>query len=228
MALGLTSAAGGETRSAGLTRAGGVAAILWAALLLIGLVGLVAPSPSLVAPSPGLVVPSPGLAVPLPGLGLRNWLVVLFEISAGIGALPAEPLRLFNPLDIVALLLVGGTFLGLRPALGRAHRVWIAVAAALPFVGIVVLLATGLAGRSAVMGAGLIVAVLMLKNRVFRPLAYLGILANVLLLIGDVATGTSRAPVVAALVGLGYLLLMVWFLAIGAWLLGWGRRGGRP
>ena len=63
---------------------------------------------------------------------------------------------------------------------------------AFPFVGIAVLLATNQAGRSSVMGAGLVIAFLMLKRRTFKPLATLGILANTLLLGGDLATGGSR------------------------------------
>ena len=66
------------------------------------------------------------------------------------------------------------------------------------------------------MGAGLVIAFLMLKSRAFKPLASLGILANALLLGGDLATGGSRAPFTAALVGVGYVLLIAWFLLIGA------------
>ena len=65
------------------------------------------------------------------------------------------------------------------------------------------------------------IAFLMLKSRAFKPLASLGLLANVLLLGGDLATGGSRAPFTAALVGVGYVLLIAWFLWIGARLLGW-------
>ena len=57
--------------------------------------------------------------VALPGLGLRNWLVVLFALNAGTGGLPADPLRVLNPLDFAVLVLVGVAFLGLRPALGK-------------------------------------------------------------------------------------------------------------
>jgi hypothetical protein len=69
------------------------------------------------------------------------------------------------------------------------------------------------------MGAGLVIAFLMLKSRAFKPLGYLGIVANALLLVGDFATGGSRDPFVATLVGVGYVLLIAWFLLIGARLL---------
>lgn len=179
--------------------------MLVTALLLIGLVGI---------------------AVSLPGLGLRNWLVVLFEINAGMGGLPADPLRVFNPLDVTVLVLVGITFLGLWRVLGRVNRIWMALAVALPFVGMAALFVTKLAGRSGLMGAGLVIAFLMRKSRALVPLAYLGILANALLLAGDLSTGGSRAPVVAAIVAVGYILLIAWFFLIGARLLG-GRRPRR-
>ena len=120
--------------SSGLSRLGGVSAILAAAVLLA--------SPL-------------SFFVALPGLGLRNWLVVLFALNAGTGGLPADPLRILNPLDFAVLVLVGIAFLGLRPALGKNEnsRIWTAVAAALPFIGIAILLVTKLAGRSSVMGA---------------------------------------------------------------------------
>lgn len=191
-----------DPRPTALSRSAGVAGLLVTVLLLIGLVAI---------------------ALSLPGLAFRNWLLVLFQINARVGALPADPLRVVNPLDVVVLVLVGVTFLGLWPDLGRVNRIWISIAVALPFVGIALLLVTNQAGRSSVMGAGLVVAFLMLKRRALKPLAYLGIPANALLLAGDLATGGSRAPVVAALVGVGYVLLIAWFVLIGARLLGWGR-----
>ncbi len=177
-----------------LRLAGGGAAVAFAALLLVGLVGLI---------------------VPAAGLGLRNWLVVLFGLNSGLGTLPADPLRVFNVFDVVALVLVGVAFLGLWPVLSKISRVWTAIAIVLPLAGIGVLLATGLAGRSAVMGAGIIVGFLMLKSPGFKVLAWLGVVANALLLFADFATGTSPVPVVAGAVGIGYLLLVAWFVLLG-------------
>ena len=186
-------------RSRGLSRLGAVAAVAAAVVLLAGLAGLVVSSPD---------------------LGLRNWLVVLFQINSGIGRFPAEPLRVLNPVDVAALVLVGLAFLGLWPGPNAAHRVWMGVAVALPLAGIAVLLVTGQAGRSSVMASGLVVAILMLMGRGTRRLGVAGILANALLLAGDFATGDSPVPVVAVLVATGYLLLVAWFLLIAARLLG--------
>lgn len=54
-----------------------------------------------------------------------------------------------------------------------------------------------------------------------KSLAYLGISANALLLVGDVATGDSSAPLVAALVAVGYVLLLAWFALVGLRLFRW-------
>jgi len=178
---------------------GGIAALLVVAVLIAGMLSL---------------------AIPLPGLGLRNWLVVLFQINAGAGQLPPDPLRVFNPLDVTILVLVGVAFASLGPALGRVSTILKVVAAGLPFAGIAVLLITGQAGRSSVMGAGLVMALLIvISGRVGRTPVYIGLLANALLLIGDFATGTSAKPFVAAVVAIGYLMLVVWFALIAVILL---------
>ena len=109
-----------ETRGSALrSRIGGAASVLVAVLLLLGLAGL---------------------AISLPRLGIRNWLVVIFQLNAGIGDFTTDPLRVFNPLDVVALVLVGVTFLSLWPGPGRPHRRWMTVAVALPFLGIAILM----------------------------------------------------------------------------------------
>jgi hypothetical protein len=88
----------------------------------------------------------------------------------------------------------------------------------LPLAGIAVLLGTGLQGRSGLMGSGLVLSVLLIGNRTFRSLGYLGGVANLLLLIGDFATFGTGSALVASLVAFGYVLLIVWFASI-AWLL---------
>ena len=70
----------------------------------------------------------------MPGLGLRNWLVVLFELNAGTGGLPVDPLRVLNPIDFAVLALVGIMFLGLRLALQKVSKARAAIAAAMPHV----------------------------------------------------------------------------------------------
>ncbi len=187
-------------KSSTQSRVGGIGASLVVASLIVGMLGLV---------------------IPLPGLGLRNWLVVLFQINAGAGQLPPDPLRVFNPLDVTILVTVGVTIASLGRALGRVSTVLRIIAAGLPFAGIAILLVTGQAGRSSVMAAGLVMALLIfMSGRSGRTLAIFGLVANVLLLVGDFATGTSAKPFIAAVMAIGYLILVVWFALIAAKLLG--------
>jgi hypothetical protein len=164
------------------------------------------------------------LAFGLPGLDLRTWLVVLFQTNAGVGSLPAEPLRAFNPLDVAALVLFALTVPGVWSVFRRVGRTWLVVMVALPFAGLALLIVTHLAGRSELMGDGLVIALFMLRSTDFRRLAYLGVSANALLLVGDFATADAKDPFVAVLVGAGYVLLLVWFALIGARLLDWPSR----
>jgi hypothetical protein len=180
-------------------RVGGIAALLVVASLIAGVLGL---------------------AIPFQGLGLRNWLVVLFQINAAVGELPPDPLRVFNPLDVTILVLVGVTIARMGHALGRASTILKIIAAGLPFAGIAILLITGQAGRSSVMGAGLVMALLIfMSGRSGRTLAYFGLVPNALLLVGDFATGTSSNPFIAAVLAIGYLMLIVWFAMAGLKLL---------
>ncbi len=61
---------------------------------------------------------------------------------------------------------------GLWPLLATGRRIWISIAVALPFIGIPLLAVTHLAGRSAVMAAGPIVSVLMLRTPGYKRLGY--------------------------------------------------------
>ena len=184
--------------------AGGTAAVLSAAVLLGGAVALIVGSP-----------------------GLVPWLAALFAISAGASGMTLLSLRVVSPVDITLLLLSALAFAGFWPGPGRPHRIWMGLAVALPLAGIGVLFATHLAGRSGLMGGGLVLSVLMLVAAAHRGLGAAGVAANGLLLVGDFATSGARIPVVAGLVAIGYLLLIAWFALSAASLLGWGWHGPR-
>lgn len=174
---------------------GGAASIVLAVLLAVGIVGLVTMSAS-----------------------IRPWLGVLVGINAGYGGVAPASLRVVNPVDIAALVLTSVAFAGFWPGPGRPHKVWMALAIGLPLAGIGVLLATGLAGRSALMAAGIVLSCLMLADHTVRSLGYVGIAANFLVLVADFAT-VGRSIPVAGLVGIGYLLLLAWFAWIAVTLL---------
>ncbi|HEX9865947.1 MAG TPA: hypothetical protein VGC03_13360 [Acidimicrobiia bacterium] len=178
-----------------LPRLGGVGAALEATVLGVGIVGLIVASSV-----------------------LRPWLAVLFGINAAMGGLSLDALSDTNAIDIVVLALSAIAFAGFWPGPGKPHRVWMGLAILLPLAGIAVLLATGLQGRSGLMGGGLVLSVLLIGNRTFRPLGYLAGVANLLLFVGDFATSGARSALVASLVAFGYILLIVWFVWI-AWFL---------
>ena len=91
------------------------------------------------------------------------------------------------------------------------------IAAVIPFLGIVLLIVTKIAGRSGVMGAGLVISFVMVRSNTFgKGIAFMGILANALRLVGDFGTAAnSHSDIVAILLGIGYVLLMTWYFLIG-------------
>ena len=111
----------------------------------------------------------------------------------------------------------------------RQYEPWSVVA--LFLAGIAVLLATGIQGRSGLMGGGLVLSGLLIAHPASRPIGYLGGAANLFLLIGDFFTSGVRSPLVATLVAFGYVLLVVWFawmawLLMSRWLAGHAPRPG--
>jgi hypothetical protein len=154
----------------------------------------------------------------------NNWLILLFTLHAGVNGVQLDRLYVLNLLDIVIMVLVATLFLGLYVALRRASKIWSIIALAQPFLGIVIFIATNSAGRSAVMGAVLVISFVMLRSDTFsNATAYVGILASVLLLVGDVSVSIARSSTIAILVAIGYVLLIVWFFLVGRRLFQLGR-----
>lgn len=180
-----------------MVRAGGVASVLAAGVLLIGIAGL-----------------ATGSSV------LRPWLAVLFGINSGVGGVSLGSLKVVNPIDILLLVLAGVVFAGFWPGPDEPHKIWIGLAILLPFAGIGVLVATGLAGRSGLMGGLLVLSFLMIGERSLRLASWLGIGASLLLFIGDFATTGPASTLVAGVVAAGYVFLVGWFVWIAFKLLG--------
>lgn len=177
--------------------AGGVAALGAAAILAVGLAGLVRT-----------------------GRRERPWLVVLLGFNAGRSDIPHDALRAVRPVDVLLLVLAGTAYAGFWPGPEGSHRWWMVLAIGQPLAGIAVLVATRLAGRSGLMGGALVLSLLMVADDGGTAAGWLGIGAAGLLLVGDVAT-TDRprrrlAPVLAA----GCGALIVWFGWVAGLLLG--------
>jgi hypothetical protein len=146
------------------------------------------------------------------GAGLQNWLLVLRGIHVGDARLTFDALRGVRAVDLAALVLAAVTFLGMRPALGAANRVWVGIAVALPFAGIAVLLVTGLAALWGLLAGGLVLAWRMTKRDRYRLLGYTGVVANGFLLLADVGKGDTPDAAAGDVVAVAYVLLVAWLV----------------
>lgn len=176
--------------------AGGIAALLVAATLLTGIAGFATHNSR-----------------------VRPWLAVLFGINAGKGHVSRDTLRAVQPIDIMLLLLAGVTFTAFWPVSGTDHVVWMTLAIVQPLLGIAILLATRLLGRSGLMGGALVLSILMVVDSPWAAAGWLGATASTLLLAGDFGTtGSPRRPL-AWVLAVGYAGLVVWFGWVAALLL---------
>jgi hypothetical protein len=189
-----------------LYKVGGAAALIVFVLFLIGIIGIITVS---LQPTT-----TNGWFTPFQ----NNWLVVLFKLNAGFSGIQPGLLNVLNLLDIVIMALSGVMLLALYVALRRTSKIWPLVAASLPFLGIPVLLITNTAGRSGLLLGGLIISAVMLRSSIFsRASAYVGMVASALLFFaGDLGTAIfSSSNIIAILIGIGYVLWMIWFFLIG-------------
>jgi hypothetical protein len=145
-----------------------------------------------------------------------NFLVLLFKLHAGFSGNQMESLMGLNLLDIAILAFFGIMSLALYPALRRVNKAWAIIAVCLPFVGLGLFILTHDIGRSGILGAGLIIAVIMLRSDIFsKATAYVGMLAYISLLVGDIGTAFSYSIILATFIGLGYVSSIVWYVLIG-------------
>jgi hypothetical protein len=146
-----------------------------------------------------------------------NWLIVLFNLNFRPDASQGSALSVVSGLDISLMLMFGLVMASMYPALKSASKAWAAVAVALPFLGVPIFLATGTAGRSAVLMAGLISSILAFRSDFgSSPAAIAGIVASAFLLIlGDFGTAAFAPSILLALsLAAGYVLWTVWLLLV--------------
>ncbi len=163
------------------------------------------------------------IALLMPGSGsllalLRgNWLITIFRLLAGDAGITAGDLYQLKALDLALLALVAATHAGLYCALHRSHRILAAVALVQPPLGILLLVLTHSIGRSAAMGAGLVISLAMLRGGPFgRWTGWMGLASSILLLAGDFGAGLAPFGPLAAVTAIGYVLLTAWLCAV-AW-----------
>jgi len=93
----------------------------------------------------------------------------------------------------------------------------------------VLFMATQSAGRSGVMGAGLVASLVMLGGHNFAKVtSYGGILASVFLMIGEYSVGLVHSNLIAVLIGIGDVLLTIWVVLVAGRLLQQGQRSHGP
>jgi len=151
------------------------------------------------------------------GLGgfLNNWLVTLFKLHFGVDGITNGMLRGVALTDVVILLLTTAVGVGLWFVLKSTTMAWSIVGMVLPVLGLILLIATRLAGRSALMAAVLVFSLITLWSPGFGRMAPLiGIIAAVLLLVGDF-TEPLHSKVIALLLVLGYAFLIAWYMLLG-------------
>ena len=177
---------------------GGVAALMLAVLFLAGIIDLITTDARTGT------------------IHQNNFIVLLFKLHAGFSEVQEESLMGLNLLDIAILAFFGTMSLALYPVLKRVNKIWAMVAMCLPFLGLGLFILTHDIGRSGILGAGLIIAVIMLWSDTFsKKVAYIGILANISLLVGDIGTAFSYSIILAIFIGIGYVLFIIWCALIG-------------
>ena len=182
-----------EPRRRGLYKASGVVALILGMLFLASIVNIwLSPMPD-------------------------NWLITLFKLNAGVDGVNFNMLRGPNPTDITIMAGTAGVQIGLYAALKRTSKIWSFIAAVQPLLGMLLFIVTGETGRSAVMGSTLVISFVMLRSNILsQGIAFLGILASVLLLVGDFGTtANSHSIIIAILIGIGYTLLITWLFLVG-------------
>lgn len=184
-----------------LWKIGEVVALITGTLLLIGVIGLI------------ITILQPSLENGWLSILQNNWLIKIFTLHADFRGAHADLYGL-NYLDVVLLLLVSIIFLSLSTTFRNTRKVLSLVAFALSVIAIILFLATRIAGRSTVMLAVLINSLVMLRDKTFpKAIIYLGILASVLLFVGDLTVGI-HSNIITILFGIGYVLLTIWFFLI--------------
>jgi hypothetical protein len=190
-----------SSRWSWLYKISGAAALMAGLLLLIGMISQIMSAVQPASPKVWLLL-------------TNNWLVVIFKLHAEFSDVHADALHSLNLLDMVFLVIIGLVSLSLATVFRKARRVWSIIAFALSLLGLLLYFTTQIAGRSTVMLAVLTLSLIMLGNKLFgNGIVYSGILASILLLVGDVSVGI-RLNVITVLFVIGYVLLITWFYLV--------------
>ena len=177
---------------------GGIAAISIAIILLIGIINIV------------VFTGQPRATIP------DNFLISIFKLHAGLNGVQENVLDVFSFLDVLIIILVGVMSFALYPMLKQVYKIGAIIAISMPIIGLLLYILTHEIGRTGIIPAGLTIAIIMMFDDNFRKrTAYIGVLANSLLLIGDIGA-ISYATIFAISISMGYILFTIWCFLI-AW-----------
>jgi hypothetical protein len=155
----------------------------------------------------------PGNDLKLAALLSSNWLITIFKLQSHL-INNQDSLLGINLYDIGIILLFIFVCLALFEKFKYQLKVWFLLSISLLALGLVIFIVTNLAGRSAFMASGLIISSLLLTNNIQSKIPGItGIIANILLLVADFTVG-ANIKIIPFLLGLGYLLLIIWMFMI--------------
>jgi hypothetical protein len=185
-------------------------------LLSVGIIGIVTPPKA------------PGVA----GIWLNtwhdNWLVLLYQMNITGSGYTAELLSVYNSIDMALMYLFDLLFIALYLVIRKQTRFFAALITILPFLGVVLLIFTHTAGRSALLIGVLLYSILMLRSAYFTQFtASCGIFGSILLFFGgDIASAIlPPSPMIALVILIGYLLWIFWVALTGIRLLQIRKKG---
>lgn len=143
-----------------------------------------------------------------------NWLITIYKLHSKTINIETDPLTGVNLYDIIILTLFILICICLLITNKNQKRVWFLTSISLLFLGILLFLITKISGRSSFMAAGINISVILLtKGFNYKIAGSIGLVANILLLIGDFIVGTNLKSI-SILFGLGYVLMIIWIFLI--------------
>ena len=145
----------------------------------------------------------------------NNFIIQLIKIHAEI--IDEELLVGINSLDMTILILFTIMTITLYPVLNQINKAWTIIALSQPFIGITLFIITQEPGRTVVFSTGLTISIIFLRSDIFnKKIAYIGILANSLLLIQDLSLAFFYSIVMGIIMSIGYIILILFYILI-AW-----------
>ncbi|MBY9008181.1 MAG: hypothetical protein KGD63_15685 [Candidatus Lokiarchaeota archaeon] len=159
------------------------------------------------------------------GIKLFQNLFIIKLIKVHTEIIEEESLVGINLLDMMILILLVIITTSLYPILKHVNKVGAILAFVQPFIGILLFIITEETGRTAFFSTGLTIAIILLGSDVFnKKVIYVGLLANIFLLIPDICLAWLNSITLGVIMGIGYLLVIPFFILISWELISFNKR----